>query len=164
MSSQVKNILFFVILVVINNNLTLAQMNCAKIDFNRTTSPEFAECQGKNQPNFRIKNYAIEKELTPYRPNSKFYLSNNFHDSYSCAETIIQLTVNPTTIIELAVYLKSVGLSFLEIVVYDADRNERIDSLRTDGTNGWQIIYKNLRRTIQNARVRSHFQIEEFSY
>lgn len=157
MSSQVKSVLFFVTLIVIDNNLSMAQsqMNCAKIDFNRTTTPEFGECLGKNQPNFVIKSYQTQKELTPYRPNSKYYLSYNFHDSYSCGESTMQLTVNPTSLIEAAIHFKSAGSSFLEIVVYDADRNERIDSLRTDGTNGWQIIYKNLRRTIQNARVRS---------
>lgn len=157
MVSQVRMVLVFVcILAVIKSNLaqTLAQTNCAKIDFNRTTFPEFGVCQGKNQPNFVIKSYSGQKELAPYRQKSVYYLSNNFHDSYSCAESTIPLTVNPTSLIEAAVNLKSVGSSFLEIVVYDADRNERVDSLRTDGTNGWQIIHKNLGRTIQNARVR----------
>lgn len=154
MSSQVKNILFFGILIVINcNNFSLAQTNCVKIDFNRTTSPEIAECFGKNQPNFVINTYELQKELIPYRPNSKYYLSYNFHETYSCAESTMQLTVNPTSIIEAAIYFKPVGSSFLEINVYDANRNERIDSLRTDGTNGWQIFHKNLHKTIQNARV-----------
>lgn len=155
MSSQVKCVLFFVILVVITRkNLSVAESNCAKIDFNRTTSPEFGVCQGKNQPNFVIKSYSVQKEPAPYRQNSKYYLSNNFHDTYSCAESTIPLSVNPTSLVEAAVYLKSsVGSSFLEIVVYDADRNERVDSLRTDGTNGWQIIYKNLHKTIPHARV-----------
>lgn len=153
MSSQVKNIFFLAILIVINNDLSSAQMKCVKIDFNRTTFPEFRICQGKNLPSFVVKEYSAQKELTPFRPNSKYYLSYNFHDSYSCAESNIQLTVNPTSIIETAVYLKAAGSSFLEIIVYDADRNERIDTLRTDGTNGWQILYKNLRKTIQNARV-----------
>lgn len=158
MISQLKRILIFVhILAVIENNSaqTLAQANCAKVDFNRTTFPEYGVCQGKNQPNFVIKSYSVLKELTPYRQQSVYYLSNNFHDTYSCAESTIPLTVNPTSLIEAAVNLKSVGSSFLEIVVYDADRNERVDSVRTDGTNGWQIIHKNLHRTIQHARVSS---------
>lgn len=153
MSSKVKSLLVFVIFVVINSKQSLADTNCAKIDFNRTTFPEFGVCRGKNQPNFVINLYSEQTELTPYRKNSKYYLSNNFHDTYSCAESTIPLSVNPTSIIEAAVYLKSSGPSFLEIVVYDADRNERIDSLRTDGTNGWQIIHKNLRKTIPHARV-----------
>lgn len=154
MGLRVKNIFIFVILNVISfSDFTLAQMKCVKIDFNRTTSPEFGVCLGKNQPNFVIKTYEKQKEFIPHRLNSKYYLSNNFHDSYSCGESTMLLTVNPTSIIEAAIYFKSVGSSFLEIVVYDANRNERIDSLRTDGTNGWQIIYKNLHRTVQSARV-----------
>lgn len=157
MVSQVKSVLIFIcIFAAIRSNLaqSLAQISCARIDFNRTTFPEFITCEGKNQPNFVIKSYFAQKELTPHRQKSIFYLSNSFHDTYSCAESNIPLTVNPTSIIEAAVNLKSVGSSFLEIVVYDADRNERIDSVRTDGTNGWQIIHKKLQRTIQHARVR----------
>lgn len=157
MVSRVKSALIFVyIFAVIKNSSaqSLAPTNCAKIDFNRTTFPEFGVCLGKNQPNFVIKSYLAQKDLTPHRPKSVYFLSNNFHDSYSCAESNIPLIVNPTSLIEAAVNLKSVGSSFLEIVVYDADRNERVDSVRTDGTNGWQIIYKKLQRTIQHARVR----------
>lgn len=158
MSSKVKNIFFSAILIVLNNNnLSLAQINCAKIDFNRTAFPEFRDCQGKNLPNFMIKTYSIQTELTPFRLNSKYYLTNNFHDSYSCAESAIQLTLNPTSIIEAAIYLRSPDSSFLEIAVYDVERNERIDSFRTDGTIGWQILYTNIRRTILNARVSSIF-------
>lgn len=158
MSSQVKSLLIFVILVVISaNNLSLAQMNCAKIDFNRTTFPEFGVCLGKNQPNFVINDYLVQKEITPFRQNTKYYLSNNFHDTYSCAESTIPLTVTSTTLIEMAVNLRSAGASFLEIVIYDADRKERIDSLRTDGTSGWQIIHKNLYKTIAHARVCLYF-------
>lgn len=161
MSSQVKNILFLAILIVFNNNLSLAQTNCAKIDFNRTAFPELRECQGKNLPNFVIKSYSDQPDLIPFRPNSKYYLTNNFHDSYSCAESAMPLTVNPTSIIEAAVYLKSPDSSFLEIVVYDIDRNERIDSFRTAGTYGWQILYTNIRKTITNARVSLLIRINE---
>lgn len=153
MSSVVKMFFFIAILIVINNDLSLAQMNCAKIDFNRTSVPELRECKGKNLPNFVIKTYSKELEPAPYRSNAIYFLSNNFHDTYTCTESTMQFTMKPTTLIEAAVYLKSFGISFLEIVVYDADRNERIDSVRTDGTNGWQILHANIRKTIQNARV-----------
>lgn len=160
MSVDVRNIFVVAILIVINSGgVLLAQTNCVKIDFNRTTFPEFETCLGKNLPNFMIKSYATQNELTPFRPTTNYYLSNNFFDSYSCAESSLPSTikVNPTTIIEVAVNLKSKASSFLEIILYDADRNERIDSVRTDGTNGYQIIHKQIQKTIANARVCSMF-------
>lgn len=166
MGVQVKNIVVLVILLVISSaHLSLAQINCLKIDFDRTTFPEFGICQSKNQPNFVIKSYATQNDLKPFRSNAKYYLTNNFYDTYSCAESIppYTLKVNPTSVIEVAVNLKSNTSSFLEIVLYDADRNERVDSIRTDGTNGWQIIHKNIRKTIQNARVCSSFFLSQLN-
>lgn len=143
-------------------DVTLAQINCAQIDFNRTTYPEFRECKGKFYPIFVIKDYASHSnEVKPYRNTSRYYLSNNFNE-FSCVESAMFFVIDNYTKIEAAIYLKSIESSFVEIVVYDADRNERIDSLRTDGTNGWQILQKNIRFNIHNARVSVPFPRIDF--
>lgn len=141
----------FVFLMVLCDR-TSAQLHCAQIDFNRTSYPEFRECIGKYYPVFIIKDYALFRDLKPYRPTAHYFLSNNF-DSFSCIETSMHFVINANTTIEAAIFLKSIGNSFVEIVIYDADRNERIDSLRSDGTNGWLNLQAKMFHNINNAQV-----------
>lgn len=149
MSAQV---IIFVAFFMVFCDIASAQISCAQIDFNRTSYSEFQECKGKYHPIFSIKDYASNGEIKPYRPTSRYFLSNNFN-LYSCVESVMYFAINTNTTIEAAIFLKSVDGSFLEIVVYDADRKERIDALRSDGTAGWLILKKQILYTINKARV-----------
>lgn len=161
-AQEFYHVIILAVFLTVFCDVTLAQINCAQIDFNRTTYPEFRECKGKFYPNFVINDYALHSnEVKPYRNTSRYYLSNNFNE-FSCSESVKLFVIDNYTRIEAAVYLKSIESSFLEIVVYDADRNERIDALRTDGTNGWQILQKNIRFNIHNARVSVPFPRIDF--
>lgn len=154
MGASLKNILLLTFLVVFCD-LASAQSFCAKIDFNRTIFPEFRECQGNFQK-FVIREYGMGKDVKPYRTDSKYFLTNDL-DKYSCAESNIRLSINPSTTIEAAIYLKSAGGAFVEINIYDVDRNARVDTLRNEGTSGWFILKKNMETTIPNARVSIRF-------
>lgn len=149
MSAQV---IIFVGLFMVFCDIASAQISCAQIDFNRTSYSEFQECIGKYHPIFSIKDYASNGEIKPYRATSRYFLSNNFN-LYSCVESAMYFAIDTNTTIEAAIFLKSVDGSFLEIVIYDADRKERIDALRSDGTAGWLILKKQMLYTIHKARV-----------
>lgn len=129
-----------------------AQIHCAQFDFNRTSDPEFHECPG-NYPIFIIKDYTTHRDIIkPYRLTSHYFLSNNF-ESFSCIESSMHFVFDTKTTIEAAIYLKSFGNSFIEITVYDADRNERIQTLRSDGTTGWFILQSKIHQIVHNAQV-----------
>lgn len=146
----------FITFVVILCDLASAQLYSAKFDFNRTSRPDFIrDCQGKYHPNFVMEPYGTGKfNIAPYRQNAKYFLTNNFY-GIICAESFlpIPLSISPSATIEMAIYLKSVGNAFVEINVYDNDRNLRIDSLRNDGTAGWFLLKKKIPYDIPNARV-----------
>lgn len=146
------HLITFVTFFMVFCDRSSAQIHCAQIDFNRTYISEFKECTGKYHPVFIIKEYAQHHDLKPYRPTSHYFLSNNF-ESFSCAETSMHFTIDANTTIEAAVFLKTIGNSFVEIVIYDADRNERIDSLRSDGTNGWLNLQSKMFHNVRNAQV-----------
>lgn len=141
-----------VVFLTVCCDVTSAQMACAKIDFNRTSFTEFRECQGKYSPILAIKDYASHPNVKPYRPKSQYFLSNNFN-TYSCIESSQLFAIDTNTLIEAAIYLKSIENSYIEIVIYDADRNERIDSLRNDGTTGWMELKGKMTHVIHRARV-----------
>lgn len=134
-----------------------AQNYCAKVDFNRAAFSEFRQCYGKSLPVFVTKDYQTHREIRPYRPASRYYLGTNI-DSYSCIESSFKFSMNAMTRIEAAVYLKSVLNAFIEIVVYDADRNMPVYSWRNETANGnWFLIHGEIRSTIPNAQVHYHF-------
>lgn len=160
MSVSARNILCLTFLVVFCDRTT-AQSFCAKVDFNRTAFPEYNECSGKFYPNFVVKDYAMAKNIQPYRPYTKYYLTNNF-DQFSCAESNIRISINPSSVIEAAIYLNPIGNAFVEINIYDADRNVRVDSLRSDGTSEWFILKKNMQSIIPNARVKTFITFNIF--
>lgn len=145
-----------IIFAMVVCDLTSAQLYSAKFDFNRTSYPNYlGNCEGRNHPNFVIAQYESGKiSIPPFRRNAKYFLTNNFN-AIICAESLlpIPLSINPSATIEMAINLKSVGNAFVEIVVYDIDRNLRIDSLRNDGTSGWLLLKKKIPYDIPNARV-----------
>lgn len=151
------SVYLFISVVTWCSGLAAAQNVCAKIDFNRTISQDFVECHGKYQPIFVIKDYATHRELKPYRPTSRYFLSNNF-DMYSCGETRMHFSLNAESSIEASIFFKSIGNAFFEIIVYDSIKNVRVTSVRSDGTAGWFILRDHIRSNIQNARVSEEFQ------
>lgn len=156
MGVQIQTVLFVALLMVLCDLTTAQQKFCAKVDFNRTSFTEFGACHEKHFEILYIKDYASNKDLKPNRPTARYFLSNRY-SAYSCVETNLKLSLNQNSTYETAVFLKSDGKSFLEIVVYDGDRHEPIDSFWTGGSNGWQIIKRNLKKVTLNARVRASF-------
>lgn len=142
--------LSYILLVLCD--LTMAQQLCAKIDFDRTTFPEFRECKEQRLPQLYIKEYLLNRGVPPYKPTSRFFLSNNFY-GFSCVESNIFLTFNQHTSIEAALYLKSIENGFVEINIYDANLNALVKSIRSDGTQNWDILRGSIDRNISNARV-----------
>lgn len=154
MSTSFNRLVLLTVLTVLCKFTSAADTYCAKINFNRTIFPEFHECKDKHLPTLIGKRYAANTEPNPSRPNITYYLSNNF-ESYSCLESSKQFSMDANTVFEVAVLLKSVGISYLEINIFDADRNFLSKTLRTAGTNGWNVLRDKLHSTIKNARVRN---------
>lgn len=134
-------------------DLTVGQNFCAKIDFNRTFYPEFHQCQRNQNQLFMSFDYALHANIRPYRPNSHYYLSNGF-TGYSCAEYNNTMTFNKNTIIEAAIFLKTIDKSFVDILIYDADQDKLIDSFRRTNIMGWLIVRGTIKQNVQRARVR----------
>lgn len=127
---------------------------CTKIDFNRTTIPEFRECFGKPGKGFILKSYQDTPEIPPYRPTSRYFFAPA-SDTESCVESTFNLTMNAMTRIEAAIYVKSISNAFVEIIVFDADRNEQKFEWKTLISNGnWTLIKGVILSEIPNARVR----------
>lgn len=141
--------IFFMYLCIAN-----AQKYCAKIDFNRQIIPEFRECFGKPYPVLTAKEYRNNPEIRPYRSTSRYFLGTEF-DLYSCLESTSNISMNGMTRIEAPIYSKLFSDAFIEITVYDANRNMRMDFWRIDTSNGigWSKIPGVIRSIIPNARV-----------
>lgn len=122
---------------------------CSKLDFNRPSYPEFG-------PDFIIKEY--KPPVTPFRPPSRHYLTNNFND-YSFVLPRMKFSLNQTTIIEAAINFRAVGNAFFDIIVYDVNTNSQEQVLHINGTKGWILFKKNILKNIPNARV-SKFKYE----
>lgn len=131
----------------------LAQTFCAKYDFNRTTNPEFRVCSGRNLEGFVNQDYASHPEIRPYRPTSRYFLTNSFVQAFLCIESSAIFSFKQNTTVDAAIFLKSIGNSFLQIDIYDADRNFLVHSFRSDGTVGWTILHGIIRNNIPRGRV-----------
>lgn len=140
--------------ILVGIEFTVAQQLCAKIDFDRAFYSEYRECKEQRLPALYIKDYASDPEVPLYRRNSTFFLSNDFY-GFSCIESNIVLTFNQFTSIETAIYLRSTENSFVEVNVYDATINARMNSFRRSGTPNasWYILRGKVDTNISNARV-----------
>lgn len=152
MSSHTKS-RYVIALLLVFCELTMCQQFCAKINFDRPVFSEFRECKEQYLPPFYIKDYASNRGVPPYSLTSKYFLSNNYY-GFSCMESNIIFSFNRNTYIEAAIYLKSLPNAFVEINVYDGNKNELIKSIRSDGTQNWSILRGNVNGNISNARVR----------
>lgn len=152
---------YIIILVVVQFcDLSVGQHYCTKFDFNRPRYPELSQCRRNLNPEFMSMEYSLHNDIKPYRPTSRYFLSNGFTE-FSCDETNITLTINPNTVIEAAIFLKTVDKSFVEILIYDADQNRLVETLRRTGTLGWTIFRGSIKSNILRARVRKCYT---FSY
>lgn len=135
-------------------SIVSAQSPCAKIDFNRTMFHEFRECRQRYNPVFAIKDYTANN-IPKYRPNSRYFLGTNFNE-FSCIESMARFPLNPNSFIDAPVYFKSTPGAFIEIIVYDMDRNLPVYSWRNnDGKGAWSIAHIDIRSQIPNAQVRA---------
>lgn len=140
--------------VLLSCSTASAQSPCAKIDFNRTMFHEFRECRQRYNPVFAIKDYTVNT-IQKYRPNSRYFLGTNFNE-YSCIESVARFPLNPNSFIDAPVYLTSVPGAFVEIVVYDMDRNLPVYSWRnSDGKGIWSIAHIDIKSSIPNAQVKN---------
>lgn len=147
-------ILFVTISLVIFHQLTLAQKYCAKVDFNRTNFNEFRECSLSYLPELKIKEYSKTSEVHPYRKTSRYYLSTDFINQYSCIMTSEKYALSPTTRIEAAVFLKSFANAFVKFFVYDTDNNMEIYSWRNSTSSpNWFIFNAEVKINIPHAVV-----------
>ncbi|XP_031635925.1 uncharacterized protein LOC116348878 [Contarinia nasturtii] len=153
---------YLVLTLIVLCDISFANKYCAKIDFNRPIYNEVRECRSQNHLPLASKSYATNKDFLRYRPNSMFYLANNFFN-YSCVEISMELKIDSNTVIEAALYLKSINHAFVEFNVYEERTHELIKSIHTDGTTGWTILRGNYFRNIPNARVEIKAFMNEYS-
>lgn len=153
-NSPLNFLLFLLFLISFIEFVVSEPLYCSKVDFNRPTFSEFIECKNKFVPLFIIQNYANKPSITPYRPTSEYFLSAN-NEGSTCAESTTIYLLNSSSRIDAAVFLsfENPG-AFVEILVFDADRNIPVYSWRNDSSNGWYTIWGRIGTTIKNARVR----------
>lgn len=152
---SLKFLLFSLILILIIGIVASEPLYCTKVDFNRPTFSEFIKCKNKFVPLFVIENYVNNSSIQPYRPTSEYFLSANA-EGFTCAESTATFFLNSSSRIDAAIFLsfKNPG-AFVEILVFDADRDIPVYSWKNDSSNGWYTIWGKIGITIKNARVRN---------
>lgn len=136
-------------IVAQNPNQNLAHRYCAKVEFTQLSFvSEFRGCFNPRYDNFIIKDYNFN--FKPFRPNVKQYLSNVRVNS--CTELYRNLTFDQFTVIEAAIFLKSLRSESIEIIVHDIDKNTSYP-LQYYGVGRWEIFSKKIQKNIANAKV-----------
>lgn len=129
------------------------QPYCAKIDFNRSVVRGFSECNGQFLPMFRVKKYVDATWLQPFRPTSKYFLSNDV-EGLSCAESNARFSLNATSEIDAAIYLDyQYEGAFIEMKVIDTDTKETVEQWKHDSSIKWFMFRKKISVNVRNAQV-----------
>lgn len=126
---------------------------CSKIDFNRPAISDFRECYQQFLPVLKIKKYAEETEINPYRISSEFFLSP-FVEGYSCVESVSVFQLNENSVIQAAVYLSFVDAgAFVRLIVVDLEQNKEALSWRYETSGDWFMVEQKINVKINRAMV-----------
>ncbi|XP_031635914.1 uncharacterized protein LOC116348872 [Contarinia nasturtii] len=148
MISRIYSVYLVAILVLCDS--IAAQQFCHQIQFNRNTfSKDMKPCGDKSKSPFVIKDF--NENFKPHISDSKQYLSNNFVNS--CAELAPRLSLTANSSIHANIYLKKVKDEFVEIVVYDASRNQVMERFRQNIYGNFNELVGRVRVDVPNAKI-----------
>lgn len=137
---------------------------CAKFEYHHISRHDnLLECTQPKIPNFVMSSYTSAPSIKPYRNNSLYFLSNKPNSEYTCATFIRKFSMNATTRIMAAVFLKAPQYAAIEILVYNMEISRRqqvffwTNSSSLDQSSAWFMIHGKITETIPNAVVRPIF-------
>lgn len=149
-----QQFLILIVSLLLLSSITSARKQCAEIDFDRfQVFKELRECKQGQLPPLAIKDYSTNS-LPKYRPTSRYFLGTNFNE-HSCIELSAKFSLTPDSYIEAPVYLKSEREAYVNITVYDMDRNAPLYAWRFDDGKGgaWSVARIDIKSEIPNAQV-----------